>query len=69
MVLNILELKRAAALLSSARQFVEEALAIAEGAADVAVQRAIKPLLARARDVQTEIEGRLKAAERDADKV
>ncbi len=68
MVLNILELKRAAALLSSARQFVEEALSIAEGAADVAVQRAIKPLLARARDVQTEIEGRLKAAERDADK-
>lgn len=65
MPMGVHELKAVSTLIARATQFVQDALTVAEMGADIAVQRSIKPLLARARDVQTEIDGRLKAAERE----
>jgi len=64
MTLGIPELKSAAALVTRARVFLEDALSIAENGGDVAVTARVKTLLFRARDVEKEIDSRLAAAEK-----
>lgn len=63
MALSVGELKAIAALLSRARQLIEDALVIAEDGADIAVAAKLKPLLFRAKDTQADIDGRVTAAE------
>ena len=46
---------------TKAKQLVQDALAVADAANDVAVVRKIKPLLARVSDVEQDIEGRIRA--------
>ena len=62
MALAVHELKAIETLIARARQFVTDALTIADSANDVGVMRKIKPLLARVADVEHDIEGRIKAA-------
>ena len=61
MALGVVELKAIETLIARAKQFVNDALMVADNAGDVAVVRKIKPLLARVSDVEADIEGRIKA--------
>ena len=62
MALGVVELKAIEALIARAKQFVNDALTIADAAGDVGVVRKIKPLLARVADVEQDIAGRIRAA-------
>ena len=62
MALTVDELKAVQTFIARARQFVTDALTVANSANDEAVVGKIKPLLARVSDVGQDIAGRIKAA-------
>ncbi len=64
MSLEIANLRTIAHSIARAGQLIEAALSVAEFGGNAAVLRMLKPLSLRAKDVQADIEGRLRAAEK-----
>ncbi len=63
MSLSVSDLKAVNTLLARARQYVDDALAVAEYGDDAVILRMLKPLGVRVRDTASELERRLNAAE------
>jgi|GEM_PF-5972413 len=64
MSLTLAEIRSISILISRARQYVDDALSVAESGGDVAVTARVKTLLFRAKDAEREIDARLAAAEK-----
>jgi RNase P protein component len=64
MPLSIAEIRSISILICRARQYVNDALSVAESGGDVVVIARVKTLLFRAQDVEREIETRLAATEK-----